>query len=169
MTTPRQITRLSLLIFSTLAIICGSWVVSSEESPQAPNWVVGLTDGRQLSLYHETGSGQKVVAIFWASWCSYCRELLPKLSSVYAAADHQKVKFVAMNIWEDGDPAAYLANNSIDLPLTLHADNIAVKYGVKGTPGVFVVGPNNKILYQRQPGESSEQVVASVINALSTK
>ncbi|MFL0811107.1 MAG: TlpA family protein disulfide reductase [Agarilytica sp.] len=139
---------------------------STEKWGSAANWIVATTLGSKLSLEEELAKGNKVIAIFWATWCGHCRELLPKLEKLKAANPDAKVTFVAMNIWEDSDPRKYAKNTGLSMPIVLNAENIAKKYGVKGTPGVFVVGQNNTILYQRSSGETPDAVITAVKQAL---
>ena len=133
---------------------------------ERPNWVVDTYDGKRLSLYHELKQGHKVVVVFWATWCRFCRELLPELDKIYQSGEHNKVTFVAMNIWEDSNPIDYMAGKGLQLPLVLRAESIARKYGIRGTPGVLVIGEGHEILYQRRAGHSTEQTVQGVVQAL---
>ena len=77
--------------------------------------------------------------LFWATWCPYCEALMPYVQKVYDAAGKDKLDVYAIDIKEDGDPIADL-------------------YGVKGTPGVFLVDRNGTIVYKRISGDAPEKV-----------
>ena len=92
------------------------------------------------SVVEFTGKSQApaTVLLFWASWCPYCKALMPHLQSVvYQHGDD--VQLYAISIADDGDPAAYLAELGYDWPLLLEGDAVAQQYGVRGTPGLVVV------------------------------
>ena len=58
-------------------------------------------------------SGKSLVAAdFWAPWCPFCVRLKPIFESV--AQDYQGIKFVKVNVQEEGD--------------------LASKYGIQGIP-----------------------------------
>ncbi len=57
------------------------------------------------------------------------------------------VKILAVNIFEDDDPVAFLANAGYDFALLIDGDAVAEQYGIFGTPGVFVIDANRAIRF----------------------
>ncbi|WP_075188295.1 TlpA family protein disulfide reductase [Teredinibacter haidensis] len=138
----------------------------ADNSPQplavgmtAPNWMMSDIEGDMHSLYAELEQGNEVIIVFWASWCKFCRELLPEINLFQLTLTNDPVKIFAMNIWEDGDPVGYFDSRDFKLPLILNADAIARRYAVEGTPGVVFIGKDKTIRYLRQPGEDSVAVM----------
>ena len=125
----------------------------------APNWMLSDIEGDVHSLYSELDSGNEVIMVFWASWCQFCRELLPELNLFKTSLSKEPVKIFAMNIWEDGDPVGYFDSRNIDLSLLLKAEAVAKRYGIAGTPGVVFVGKNKTIRYLRDNGEDTSAVM----------
>lgn len=168
-TTPPLRVHLGMLlgIFTTLALVCAP--LSAEDRPVVANWVVETHDGRQISLYDEAEKGNTVIAVFWATWCRYCRDLLPKLDKFHRDHRDQNITVIAMNIWEDGDPLAYVKQRKISLPLVLKAERVAQQYGVIGTPAVYVIGPDRRLAYERRAGQSNDEVIAAVQASLPGK
>lgn len=78
------------------------------------------------------------VLFFWATWCPYCKALMPHLQSVLDQYGSQ-LQFYAINIMEDGDPVKFLEDAGYDWTLLVNGDDVARAYGVQGTPGLFVV------------------------------
>ncbi len=77
-----------------------------------------------------------------------------------------KSGFYALNVWEDGDPQEYFQENGFTFRLLLLADLVAEDYGVKGTPGLFVMDQSHRILYIRQSGEDDVDVKIAVREAI---
>ncbi len=136
-----------------------------EVGDMAPDWILPNTAGDHISFY-EDSQGKPAVLLFWATWCPYCREVMPELASLRAELDADAVKFYALNIWEDDDPAAYLERNSLPFDLLLKADMVAKRYGVQGTPGLMVIDANKTVSYIRLKGTSAEDARAAVKAAL---
>jgi len=128
----------------------------------APDWMMTDIVGRPHSLYGELEKGHSVVMVFWASWCKFCRELMPELNLFQLSLPQNTTTLFAMNIWEDGDPVGYFDSHDIKLPLILKADAIARRYNVQGTPGVVLVGEDRKIRYMRDGNETINQTIRSL-------
>jgi len=64
-----------------------------------------------------------VAADFWAPWCPYCMRLKPIFESV--AKDYQDIKFVKVNVQEEGD--------------------LASRYGVRGIPIIKFFCEGNEV------------------------
>lgn len=55
-------------------------------------------DGQALSL--ADFGGKPVIVFFWAAWCPYCRNELPVLERLQAAAGKERLRVIAINIEE---------------------------------------------------------------------
>jgi thiol-disulfide isomerase/thioredoxin len=103
------------------------------------------------------------VLLFWATWCPYCKALMPYLQKVYDAAGRDKLDVYAIDFKdEDGDPVAELKERGNTFTLVRDGDAIAALYGVKGTPGLFLVGRSGEIVYKRNGGDAPEKVEAAL-------
>jgi thiol-disulfide isomerase/thioredoxin len=98
------------------------------------------------------------ILLFWATWCPYCEALMPYLQKVYDAAGGDKLDVYAIDIKDDGDPVAALAKRKQTFTLVRDGDAIADLYGVKGTPGLFLVNAKGAIVYKRSGGDVPEKV-----------
>jgi|SRR5882724_2517688 len=88
------------------------------------------------------------ILLFWATWCPYCEALMPNLQHVLDAAGKDKLDVFAIDIKDDGDPAAQLREHKQTFTLVRNGDAIADQYGVKGTPGLFLVDAKGNIVYK---------------------
>lgn len=133
---------------------------------KAPDWILSTAEGKRISLYDDS-EGKKVVMFFWATWCPYCHELMPDLEALREQFSKDDVNFYALNVWDDGDAKGYMARKDYGMKLLLQADTVAQRYGVVGTPGLFVIDEEKNIIYIRQKGTSKESAITSVQEALS--
>jgi thiol-disulfide isomerase/thioredoxin len=132
-------------------------VAAGDGGELAPDWTLARADGAPLN-FAAHNEGRPSVILFWATWCPYCRKLMPHLEKLREEYAPGGVNFYALNVWEDGDPVAYMKKNGYGFHLLLDADEVAKAYGVKGTPALFVVGANREVLYVRKSGTSPTQV-----------
>ena len=104
------------------------------------------------------------VLLFWATWCPYCKALMPHVQTVYDAAGKARLDVYAIDIKEDGekDPVATLHERKLGFTLVRDGDPVAALYGVKGTPGLFLVDAQGEIVYKRSGGEEPAQVEAAL-------
>lgn len=154
----------SLLIVSCLHFV--SLPVSADNNIHTVrDWT--LTDANEVTVKYYEDSRQSVsVILFWATWCPYCRSLMPHLQEVADEYKNRQVKFYALNVWEAGDPQEYFRENGFTFRLLLLADFVAEDYGVKGTPGLMVMDQSHRILYIRQSGEDDVDVKIAMREAI---
>jgi thiol-disulfide isomerase/thioredoxin len=106
--------------------------------------LAGLS-GEPVRLSRSVQQSPQLV-LFWATWCPYCRALMPHLQSI--VMEHEgRIGVLAVNIREDGDPAAYLEENGFDFTLLLEGDEVGEKYGVKGTPSLYLVDSDMRVFF----------------------
>lgn len=154
----------SLFVISCLHLV--SLSVSADNSMhRVKDWT--LTDASEVTVNYYADSQQSVsVILFWATWCPYCRSLMPHLQEVADEYKNRQVRFYALNVWEDGDPQQYFQENGFTFRLLLLADLVTEDYGVKGTPGLFVMDQSHRVLYIRQSGEDDVDVKIAVREAI---
>ena len=108
--------------------------------------MAGLANGKseRLSDY----GGKILVLEFWATWCPYCKALMPHLQSILDEYPG-RVRVLALSIRDDGDPAAVLAEYGFDFTPLTAADAVAESWGVKGTPGLFLADTGGRVVFDR--------------------
>jgi len=91
------------------------------------------------------------VVVFWASWCPYCKALLPELANLVAEYGEERLAVVAINVWEESkdDAAAYIDANAHPFVWLMRGNKTAKAWKVKGTPGLFLVGRGGTVRYDR--------------------
>jgi thiol-disulfide isomerase/thioredoxin len=128
----------------------------------APAWDGKGADGQ--TIHFDPAHRQRpALLLFWATWCPYCKALMPYVQKVYDAAGKDKLDVYAIDFKDaDGDPVAELKERGNTFTLVRDGDAIAALYGVKGTPGLFLVDRSGTIIYKRSGGDAPEKVEATL-------
>ncbi len=113
---------------------------------ESPDWTFETIDGSDLTL-SEAVSEQTTILFFWATWCPYCKALMPHLQSIELEYGDD-VEIVAIHFRDDNnDPAAFIQQAGYDFTLLPSGEEIASLYGVWGTPGVLIVDEDMEIRF----------------------
>lgn len=122
----------------------GTGLATAREYPEAPSFSLETAEGADLDLPDEQqGTG---IYLFWASWCPYCRALMPHLQSLEDEYGDGLTVY-ALNFRDQQDPAEYLDERGFDFVLLPKADEVAAAWGVTGTPGLFIVDADGQIRF----------------------
>ncbi|MDH3531778.1 MAG: TlpA family protein disulfide reductase [Gammaproteobacteria bacterium] len=111
----------------------------------APDWSLLAADGETVRL-SEVVEEQPVLLFFWATWCPYCKALMPHLQSMRLEYDEQ-LRILAVNFRENGDPVAFIADAGYDFTVLPDGDEIAAAYDVYATPGIVIVDQDMMIRF----------------------
>ncbi len=110
-------------------------------APDVPLQVAGHTE-RVSAL-----TGKVVVLHFWATWCHYCLDELPKFAKLKQRYGKRLTVITISN--EPPDVAAsYLRLWNIDLPIAEDSQSVAFKaYGIGPLPDTVVIGRTGDVVY----------------------
>ncbi len=120
--------------------VYGSITVGS----QAPPWSLMTPGGETVSL--EDLRGRVVVMDFWATWCGPCRVVMPSLQELHETLG-DRVTVVGINVWESGDPAAFMEENGYTYTMVLNGDDVASEYMVEGIPTFYVIAQDGTVAF----------------------
>jgi len=138
-----NVRRISL---TALALLSLPLCASAGEFSTAPDFTLVTPDGQAVSLAREART-QPTIVLFWATWCPYCKALMPHLQSIRLEYG-KDVKVLAIDIQDaDGDPVAFMREAGYDFTLLPNGDAVAERYGVLGTPGLFIVDRHRNIRF----------------------
>lgn len=128
----------------------------------APEWEMEATDGTEFSFPADV-EGRASILFFWASWCPYCRAIMPYLQRIQDDYSEYGLKIYAINFKDDVDPVEYMNELGWDFMVFPLGDLVADDYGVVSSPGVLVVNEEGVVTYRRKrtkapPGKAIAEV-----------
>lgn len=135
---------------------------------RSPAWQGTGADGKVIT-FDPAHLQRPAVLLFWATWCSYCRELMPHIQKVYDEAGRERLDVYAIDIKDDGDPVAELRERGQTFTLVKDGDAIADLYHVTGTPSLLVVDVHGDIAYRRIGGSSPEKIEGALRDQVGLK
>jgi thiol-disulfide isomerase/thioredoxin len=117
---------------------------SFADTVTAPSFVNNDIAGNEISLPSKQPGVD--IYLFWATWCPYCKALMPHLQSIQVEYG-KDVRVYALHIRDDEDPAVFMEEKGYDFVLLPEADSVMEIYGVRSTPAVFLVDQNGNIRF----------------------
>lgn len=138
-----------------------------EVGQEAPAFEIKTTGDQTIKLADYRG--KYVLLDFWATWCGPCRGETPNLKAVYEQFGKRE-DFVMIGLSLDQEkekPIAYAKEKGtqwIDGFLgDGDKDGVAAKYGVRGIPSIWLIGPDGKVVARGLRGEGIMEAVRAAL------
>lgn len=106
----------------------------------APDFFLTSLEGESVQL--SSFAGRPVVLYFWASWCHYCAEEMPKLvQAVQEAQESSDIVLLSINMMESAEKAREALDAwGVSTPVLLDRDAlVAQKYLVNALPNYYFI------------------------------
>ena len=126
------------------------------EDTNAPVFTLADDDDTEITFPRKQDGVD--IYFFWATWCPYCKALMPHLQSMQIEYGDD-LKVFAFNIRDDETPWFFFEEKGYDFTLMPEADPIMDLYGVKGVPALFLVDSEGVVrfnLYELIFNDSAE-------------
>ena len=158
MRTPTSVRRLSVRPLASLLAAGALFACASPAPPPAPSAVsvrpLAFTDmeGRAHTVAESLDAGQKVVFVFWATWCSSCKAEMGSLAA--AAREHPELDFYGVvsgpdDAVDDGRVLEVVNRWFVPYPQVRDRDlELTETFGVVGTPTIVVVDEDGRVVYR---------------------
>jgi cytochrome c biogenesis protein CcmG/thiol:disulfide interchange protein DsbE len=133
--------------FISLAVLIGLLVTSplTRAAETAPDWALTSSEDETIRLSTELRQ-QPVILFFWATWCPYCKALMPHLQSMQLEYG-DSIKILAINFREKGDPVGFIKEKGYDFTVLPNGDDVAALNDVYGTPGIIIVDGDQNVAF----------------------
>jgi thiol-disulfide isomerase/thioredoxin len=114
-----------------------------------PNIILPDSSGSEIEL--NKIQTNKILIIFYASWCPHCQTLLPQIYNLYKNQREKKVEVLAISIdTSRTDWLNFFRNNNLDWlnvsDLKGWNGNAASDYYLYATPTLFLIDQNKKLI-----------------------
>ncbi len=150
--------RLCLALMLLIPAAQGVWAAPPPEpGTLLPEWSLQTSDGRAVSS--ASLRGKPVLMLFWATWCPYCRTLMPGIQRIHEEYGPQGLMVLAMNIREDADPVAHMRERGFTFTLLPNADPVANRFGVPGTPTTLFVDGEGRLVYRTHASQPDDPML----------
>jgi len=136
--------RLTLLLVAFGLFLGGN--TAADEARIAPDWTLQSESGEPITL-SEVAAEQPIIVLFWATWCPYCKALMPHIQSLRLEYG-DRIRILAVHFRDDkGDPVAYIEGAGYDFTLLPDGEEIAKLNSIWGTPGLLIIDSDMTIRY----------------------
>ena len=115
----------------------------------APDIILADADGRIVDFKKITAD--KLLLVFYASWCPHCKDLIPELNNLYKNQKGKKFEVMAISLDEKKeDWLNFIKNNNLNWvnvsDLKGWSSKAASDYFIYATPTMFLLDKERKIL-----------------------
>jgi len=118
----------------------------------APDFTLSDTDGNSVTLSELVKSGP-VLIVFWATWCTNCKDLLDYSNELYKSEKDKGLS--VLGISQDAPRKLSEVKSTKDgrgwkFPVLLDPDKkVSLKYKAMAVPVTVIVNKDMEIVYQR--------------------
>ena len=136
------------------AWVCGVLLLAMQTTARAANVSVppfdlSAVDGQPYTEQYLLG--QPTLVVFWASWCPVCQVELPKLHTLFDKVKGRGLQVLAIGFAdEEHKIRRYVQSHSaiFDFPVLYDPqDAVAKRFGVVGTPTIYLINRSGGIEY----------------------
>ena len=115
----------------------------------APNIILPDVDGKNVDLKKITSD--KLLIVYYASWCPHCKDLVPELNNLYKNQKGKKFEVMAISLDEKKDDwLNFIKNNNLNWinvsDLKGWGSKAASDYFIYATPTMFLLNSERKII-----------------------
>ncbi|MFZ5593899.1 MAG: TlpA family protein disulfide reductase [Pseudomonadota bacterium] len=115
---------------------------------RAPAFELISLEGKKFT--QENLTGKATLVVFWASSCGTCKKELPKISNLQKKMEKQGFQVLAVGFADaEADIRDYVTSHpdAFNFPVLYdNEDRVATRWGVRGTPTLFLVDKKGNVV-----------------------
>jgi peroxiredoxin len=142
-------TRTSIRGVLALAVLLQGMLAAHAAGVSAPHFDLSALDGKRYTDRYLLG--RPTLVVFWASWCPVCQVELPKLHALFEDARGGGLRVLAIGFADDEAKIrdyVQAHSDTFDFPVLYDPrDRVAKRFGVFGTPTIYLVDRRGEIEY----------------------
>jgi len=123
----------------------------SAAAQEAPSFELESLQGENVSLQELTADGRHLLLVFWTTWCPSCRKTMPQVNQIALDSSRDDLSVLGINAgWNDSRSKTvnFRDKHELSFPIGFdHNSRITEKFGIRGVPSLFLIGPENRIRY----------------------
>jgi len=135
------------------------------ENGKTLQWTAKTLDGSSVSS--ESMKGKVSVLIYWATWCSPCRQEIPDLVTLRNEFSSEQVSIIGVSTDSPGkDLKSFIEKNSINYSIVRHNESLEKAFGqVTYMPTMFILDRDGRLKHQ-YAGVVGKEAIRDQIRAL---
>lgn len=137
---------------------------------KAPAFQATTIDGQKVSL-DIPRSEKPLFLVFWATWCPFCEESIPRLKEIYSQYSPKDMTFLAINPGVNDSlrkTERYVEKFHIPYPVVYDKGGVISKsFGINGVPTIIIVGKNDIVLHRDGIPENIDEAIRSAAPEMS--
>ena len=142
-------TGISITVAMILTILLLGMQAAHAAEVSVPRFDLPALDGKNFSDRYLMG--KPTLVVFWASWCPVCQVELPKLHALFDRERDRGLQVLAIGFADELDKIRrYVRSHGevFDFPVLYDSgDTVAKRFGVVGTPTIYLINSRGKIEY----------------------
>lgn len=137
--------------FIGIALACAILVLGASiaQAETVPRFDLPALDGKRYTERYLLG--RPTLVVFWASWCPVCQVELPKLHTLFEKLHGRGLRVLAIGFADrEHKIRSYVQTHPdiFDFPVLYDdRDAVAKRFGVVGTPTLYLINPAGEIEY----------------------
>jgi thiol-disulfide isomerase/thioredoxin len=113
-----------------------------------PDFEVETLQSANLKTDLKQLRGKPVIIDFWATWCGPCRQLSPRIESIYQKYRGKGLEAMAISAERRQDVTKFEANTPHRMPVYIDPNAVAnMTLKVDSLPTIVVIGRDGKVTY----------------------
>ncbi len=154
---------IAVTVICAVVVFFSANVAAVKIGDKAPTVEATTLAGKKVSL-EDLSDGQALLLFFWATWCPYCVNEIPKLKDAFAGYGSKGLKFLAVNpgINDSREKIErYIEKYKIPYPVVFDKGaKITKSFAVRGAPTYVIVDKDGIVQYSgnKMPQDLAERV-----------